>query len=263
MSDNHRRFVISEQDKRHAEPGKNGTGLDLSDRPDETGFCYDGLARRFDLPEIRRSEWQGMIEERKQRGRRIIDWCRRKKYSPMNQQRTNYCWIFAPTHGVEIARMLANEPKIRLSPAWAGSIIKGGRNVGGWGREAIRFLAESGTVPVSRVAATDQSRRNDTRTNRTIAKGYRVTDWMELRPRNLSQMVTTILSGYTVAVGYNWWGHEVLATDLDWIDNDVALIIRNSWGGWGDYGFGVLQGSRMLADDAVACISARPKGAIS
>jgi hypothetical protein len=44
----------------------------------------------------------------------------------------------------------------------------------------------------------------------------------------------------------------VTLTDADWIDNEIAVIIRNSWQGWGDFGFGVLQGSRMLADDLVA-----------
>ena len=65
-------------------------------------------------------------------------------------------------------------------------------------------------------------------------------------------MVSLLLRGIPLAGGFNWWGHEVTLSDADWIDNEIAVIIRNSWQGWGDFGFGVLQGSRMLADDLVA-----------
>jgi hypothetical protein len=43
-----------------------------------------------------------------------------------------------------------------------------------------------------------------------------------------------------------------MAVEVIWLDGTIALRIRNQWEGWGDQNFGILQGSRMLADDFVA-----------
>ena len=263
MSDNHRRFIINDENDRLAIPGSNCTGLDLSGRvADSDGFAYSGVAYEFNPAWlIPRDQWQARIEERKEKQERIIDKVRYAKLPHKDQGRTNYCWVNAPVHALEISRMQANEEPVSLSPAWAGSIIKRGRNVGGWGREAIEFLYNHGTVPSFVCSDNDQSVRHNTAGNRKTASRYRVTDWVECQPRNVEQMVSLLLRDYCGAAGYNWWGHEVAVTDVDWIDGDVATIIRNSWRGWGDFGFGVLQGSRMLADDLVFCLAGRPMGA--
>jgi hypothetical protein len=252
------RYIISDENSRHAIPGSNTTGLDLRERVEDAGgFAYSGTPVR-PFPEellIPRHEWQARIEELKERRARNIDLIRHAKLPHKNQGRTNYCWINAPVHCMEIMRLRQNiDPgnPLELSSSWAGSIIKGGRNVGGWGRQAIAFLAEHGTVPTYVCGNNDQSRRHNTAANRRTALQYRVADGFELRPRNLDQMVSLLLRGIPLAGGYNWWGHEVTLSDADWIDNEIAVIIRNSWQGWGDFGFGILQGSRMLADDLVA-----------
>ena len=265
MSDTHRRYIINDENDRLAIPGSNCTGLDLSGRvADSAGFAYSGFSEKFDPAWlVPRDQWQARIEERKAKQERIIDLVRHEKLPHKDQGRTNYCWINAPVHALELSRRQANEDWVSLSPAWGGSIIKKGRNVGGWGREAIEFLYNSGTVPSSVCGDNDQSVRHNTGGNRKTALRYRVTDWVECQPRNVEQMVSMLLRGYCGAGGYNWWGHEVALTDVDWIDGEPAVIIRNSWRGWGDFGFGVLQGSRMLADDLVFCVAGRPMGAMS
>ena len=61
-----------------------------------------------------------------------------------------------------------------------------------------------------------------------------------------------------MAAGFNWWRHEVTLTDAIWLDGEVCIRLWNSWGKWGDgYGFGILQGSKILADDIVGLYSAR------
>jgi hypothetical protein len=169
-----------------------------------------------------------------------------------DQASTNYCWINAPTHCVEIMRLLHNLPMQILSPASAGARIKNFRNVGGWGEEGLQFIVENGLCPVELWPANAIDRKYDTPANREAAKKFRVTEWWELVPRDMDQLVSVLLMGFPVAVGYNWWGHEVTAIEPVIIDGQICIRIRNSWGmSWGDKGFSILQGKKMFADDAV------------
>lgn len=233
-------------------------GLDLGLRgPGE--FEYGEFATPF--PQellIPRSDWQGMIEEQEQQKTRISDLIRLKKLPYKDQNGTNYCWINAPTHCIEINRLQQNQRPVSLSPASAGAQIKGYRNSGGWGLEGLQFIAKNGLVPSAKWPDNAIDRRYATPENKELALDYRVDEWIECRPRNLDEMISLLLRRYPGAGGYNWWGHEVTNCDAVWLDGTVAVRIRNSWKGWGDFGFGILQGSKMLADDLVFCLNSRP-----
>jgi hypothetical protein len=203
-------------------PGK-GRGLDLSARP--RGRAYEGVAQPFpDELLIPRSDWQAIIQEQEEQESRLIDICDRAGLKVKDQQQTSYCWVNGPTHCTEIVRLLQNQPMVSLSPASAGAQITGYRNEGGWGKTALEFIL---------------SNRDD--------------EWFELEPGNLDQLGSAVLRRIPVAVGYNWWSHEVSAVALKMVDGEPALIIDNSWGqSYGTKGRGVIQGRRMLPDDAVA-----------
>jgi hypothetical protein len=150
-------------------------------------------------------------------------------------------------------RHLQFEQHVVLSPASAGGPIKNFRNVGGWGKEGLEWIVENGLVPVDRWPANAIDRRLYTPENKELAKNYRVTEWWELEPRNLDHLVSCVLRGFPVAVGYTWWRHEVSGVDVVWQEGAVCLQIANSWGtNWGDRGYGLLCGRKMLPDDAVA-----------
>lgn len=234
-------------------PEEHGRGLDLSPRPFE-GYAYAGVAEPFPRELlIPRSEWQARIKERQERKARLRDLCSYAGLRCKDQGQTNYCWINAPAYCLEVVRAIQNQPLVYLSPASAGAQIKGYRNVGGWGKEGLEFIAERGLVPVDRWPANAIDRRYKTDENDRIALDYRTSEWWELEPRNLDQTVSCMLRNIPVAVGYNWWRHEVSAIDPVWVDGEVAIQIRNSWGmAWGEEGYGILQGTRMLPDDAVA-----------
>lgn len=172
-----------------------------------------------------------------------------------DQQQTNYCWINAPTHCVEITRLTQNQPMVILSPASAGAQIKNFKNVGGWGQEGLEWIVEHGLYPVDMWPANANSpsdRKYMTAAGKAAALDYRVTEWWELRPKNMAQLISCLLRRIPVAVGYDWWGHEVTAVDAIWLDGTVAIRIRNSWGmSWGNKGFSVLQGNKMIPADAV------------
>jgi hypothetical protein len=226
-----------------------GRGLDLPEHPD-----YSGVAEPFpDSLLIPRSEWQARIEEREERKATLQTYLDAYGVQVKDQGRTNYCWINAPTYCVEVMRARQGLVHVPLSPASAGAQIKGFRNVGGWGKEGLEFLAANGAVPSQYWPDNAIDRKYATPENKERARWYRPDEWWVLANRDIDQLVSCLLRGIPVAVGYNWWGHEVTAIDPVWLDGEAAIRIANSWGkGWGENGYGILQGRRMLPDDAVA-----------
>lgn len=229
----------------------NGRGLLLEMRGN-ADYAYDGYASPFPKELlIPKSDWQGMIQEQEEQKSRISDTIRLHKLGHKDQGRTNYCWIHAPTHCVEILRVQQNQKHISLSPASVGAKIKNYRNVGGWGKEGLEGIIKWGLVPSSLWPDNAIDPKYDTQANRQEALKYRVDEWIECIPRNVEQMVSMLLRRKPGAGGYNWWSHEVTNCDVVWLDGGPAIRTRNSWANYGDYGFAVLQGSKMLADDLV------------
>lgn len=202
---------------------------------------------------IPRGEWQARIQEMEERKSNISSISIAAGLPCKDQDGIPYCWIFGPTHCAEIVRVIQNQPMVELSAASAGALIKNFRAEGGWGEEGLAWLVEHGQVPTSTWPENKLDRRYATAENKQLALQYRVTEWMELRPRNTDELVSCLLRRIPVAGGYNWWSHEITNCDAVWLDGDVSIRIRNSWSmSWGDKGFSILRGSKMLADDAVA-----------
>lgn len=230
------------------------TGLDLSGRDPEAKYAYGSTAPAAgaDLL-IPTSEWRGRIEEMKQRKSMLSDFIKAAKIKVKNQGQTNFCWANAPCTAVEVARAQQGQKYVELSPASVACKINGFRNEGGWGKNALEYLIRNGAVPSSMWPSNAIDRRFDTTANQSTAKKYRAVEWNELPVRDLGWLGSMLLRRIPVAVGYNWWGHEVLAVDIDWIGGEYVVRILNSWGDdWGDGGFAELQGNKMLPDDAVA-----------
>lgn len=225
---------------------------------DMEGYGYAGSANLFsaDLL-IPRNDIMTIVRETEARGDDARAFIESKKIPYKNQQRTNYCWIFAVVHAMEIQRVRQNLPYVSLSPASGGAKLKGFRNVGGWGREAIDFIGSNGICPSSVWPDTEISREYDTSASWRLAKSYTATDWFYGPPRNKDYLFSALARQMLSPVGYDWWGHEVLAIQNVILDGELCLLIRNSWGGWGDNGFGVLRGSRMIPDDLVMLAGAK------
>lgn len=250
-------LVIGDTTPEHvtAEPAGMSRGLDLSSRPH--GYAYGGVAEPFPadllIPE---SEWQARIKEMEERKSRISDICIQGDLPCKDQNGTSQCWVNAPTHCIEIIRLVQNQEKVILSPSSVGGPVKNFRDPGGWGKEALEYGMAHGWCPVDKWPANAINRQYWTEENKQLALKYRQTEWWELRPRNTAELISCLLRRMPTAVGLNWWSHEVTYCDPVWLDGTVVCRIRNSWGmNWPSAnagGWSILQGSKMLPDDACA-----------
>lgn len=229
------------------EPGL-GRGLEpvTSKRP------YEGLAEPFPLPTIPRSEWADRIEQAEKTKSRLIDLKKWRGFPSLNQQQTSYCWANGVVACLHYMRAAAGLQHVPLSPASVAAPIKNFRNVGGWGSEALKYIIEHGVAPQSDWPANAIDRQYVDKAKESRLN-FKVTEWWELKPRNLDQLISCVLYGIPVAVGYNWWGHEVTAIGAVRLGaDDFGLLIDNSWGtNWGTEGTGILKDSKMLPDEAV------------
>lgn len=217
---------------------------------------YAGSASPFpDELLIPESEWQARIQEMEERKTRNSDLIIQSGLPCKNQQRTNYCWINAPTHAVECLRVLQGESPVILSPASVGAVLKNYKNVGGWGGDALQGLINLGLVPVEFWPANAIDKQYDTPETRKMRENFKVIEWYELKPRNFKQQVSALLRRMLVPVGLNYWGHEVLDVDAAWLDGEAVIRFRNSYGmDWPNQGAGgwsIRRGSKKFADDAV------------
>lgn len=231
-------------------PGEFGRGLELELRGTQG---YAGVAKPFpDELLIPESNFQGMIAERKARKRTFRERMKRAGMKVKNQSNLNYCWVFAPTSAVEGTWINQGQPYIELSPSSVGAVIKNGWNVGGWGLEALQHIADVGVAPDSMWPSLSRDVRLNTPAMQAEKAKFRVVDWYVIQENSRRHLISAILRDLLVPIGLNWWRHEVLACDAEWIDGEACPVILNSWGDWGDEGFGVLQGRRAQADDVVA-----------
>lgn len=233
---------------------KYGRGLNLKLKG---GYC-SGLSAAKPFPSelaVPKNEWKDWIAEMEEKKTRLSDLMNQAGLPCKDQSQTNYCWINAPTHTVEMNRVVQNQPMVILSPASVGGPLTNFRNVGGWGGPAFVGIDKMGLCPVEKWPANAIDRSYWTEENKALALFYRQTEWYELPERDLESLISALLRRVPIAGGYNWWSHEITNYDPVWVNNAIGVRIRNSWSmDWptaGAGGYSILQGSRMLADDAV------------
>lgn len=219
-----------------------------------------------EMPLIEENEWDARIEEQEATKSSLEHLRLRgnagKMVPSLNQGPIGYCWGHSVTHTIMLQRMMANAPYIPLSAFSLCSIIKKGRDEGGWCGLAAEFARTIGVAPQSKWAQGNRRYKElDTPAMRAEMGKFRITeDWVDLsRPvyyQNLTfkQVASCLLMNIPCAVDFNWWGHSVCALRLVRVEaGSYGLKIWNSWAdSWGDRGMGILRGSKALPNGAVA-----------
>lgn len=217
-------------------------------------FCSQQGSAPFDMPIIPRAEWPDRIADMERTKSRLSDLVLQAGIKSKNQASTNFCWINGVVTGVETIRCLAGLPYVPLSSASGACIIKNFRNQGGWGSEALEHLVQYGVCSEALWPNAAIDRKYLTEEAKAEALKYRCTEWYDLQPRNFDQLMTCLFNRIPVAIGLNWWGHEICAMDpVMPTPGKFGTNIRNSWGDdYGQNGFAVLSESKSTPDDACA-----------
>ena len=241
-------FVIDDQTVINSSENRGLIPRDYSRQP--VGFA--GYAAPFSMPLIPREEWKERIEERERKGLTTRQFCESVGLNPLNQSRTNYCWANGPTHCVEIVFARQNGSVVRLSPASIAAPIKGYRNQGGWGAQALEYGVEHGWAPQKMWPANAIDRRYDTPESRAARKHYQADEWWDFQPRNFDQLITALLNDFPCSTAHNWMSHVV--TPLDPIvmrNGEIGIYCANSGYGRDATGHMVLTGNRAVPDETI------------
>jgi hypothetical protein len=219
--------------------------------------CFESFMRAVDFPLIPETEWPDRIRQQEKDKSRMSDIVLDNGIPSLNQAQTNFCWANGPVTAMLGLRAKMNLPYVALSPASVACPINGFVNRGGLGTQAIRQMAKAGVAKAELWPANAIDRRYYTDATKADAMTRQVTDWYDLDPSNLfKETATLVLRNILVPVGYDWWGHEVCAFDLVMVaPGQYGLRIRNSWSDtYGQLGFAILTGRKMIPDDACAPI---------
>lgn len=193
----------------------------------------------------------------------------------LNQNPTNYCWCYAVIHSIMIARELAGEPFIRLSPYSVACIVKNFSNNGGWGGEACEQAVKEGVAdqkywPMETPSMSSSERssanmsairngRQYLQSSRANAALHKVTEFWELKPRNWAEKMACLLIPLPVASGYSWMGHERCSIDACLMSNgDTGCVDLDSYTDDGKLDLKVLSSGRGSPDDAVCPLVITP-----
>lgn len=215
---------------------------------------YAGFAKAFDTPTMSRDEIRERIKEREQKGKILSELLQEKRVPTSDQNGTNFCWCYGVVSALNASRCWRNLPYVEYSRESVAAPIKGYSNRGGWGDQALKYMVEVGIMPQDLWPRYHlRSSQYNTFANLAIAAQHKVKEFWILRDRDFLQMMTALVLDHPVAVGYNWWSHEVCAVDPVIIgSNDLGVRIWNSWGSsYGSGGYAILTESRATADDAV------------
>ena len=215
----------------------------------------------FGITLIPRSEWPVRIAALKAANAGLMSLT--YGIPPYNQDGTYYCWCNAVAQGMTAMACQQGRPLLVFSAASIGGPLTNYRDVGGMGGDAVNFAQKTGAVRVSLWPSNSISSsyaklatiKADYPKNRLTVQ---IAD-LGATGKIFDEVATCVLLGAACPVGFDWWGHEVLATGLQIENGKPYLILRNSWGQFEDNGFFLLPEGRGkntgTPDDAQAILS--------
>lgn len=190
-----------------------------------------GFAKPYTGPVFDRKEIIERLQEREAKKQRVYDVMQQKGVKPLHQGNTNYCWCNSVVDAVQVARALNNSEHIPLSPASVAAPIKNYRNEGGWGIQAVKYIAEHGVAPQSLWPANAINKQYDTAESRAAREPFKIEQagWLDLPPDAWEPLWTLIVIGFPCPMAHMEYSHEVLAIDLGLsAKGTIRTLCRNS-----------------------------------
>ena len=136
-------------------------------------------------------------------------------------------------------RVKSGQPHVTLNPYMIYQTTSGGRDAGSTLSATVSFLRNNGCASAAVWPRSNGWRTTPSQAARQDALKYR--QLKVVRVRNWAEFGTMLLHAYPVYFGYS--GHAIFASRL------IApnrLRYKNSWGAWGDNGYGTLSNSSIM-----------------
>lgn len=251
-------------------------GIPIIDDDTPTDFLFDDakfgrghdpdqyVPEMFESPDkmelIPESEYDARIAEQEREESSLEHLYLRAGWKNLDQQTDGFCWAYSTGHCAMLLRTRNNQPHVRLNPHAVASIIKNGRNEGGWCGLSGKFLRENGipTEEFWRPGSRDLSQ--NTPAMRANAALHKVAeDWYDLAKPVHGQVLTerqadtSVLNNNPCAIDLMWWAHSVCYLRKVKIeDGSYGRLILNSWKDWGRRGLAILRGSKAIPDGAIS-----------
>lgn len=236
---------------------------------DPAQYVPDMMAAPLNMKTYARSEWDGLYDAGEQKQDTLEHLYLADGWENLDQDGQGFCWCYSSGHAVMLRRMAMHLPHVRLNPHAVASLIKGGRDEGGWcGLSLPKYrdgCPEEGDGPLQwpkQKYGTTLNKRWDNPDFKAAAARVRVTDdWYDLGKPAYSQMLkdeqlaTCLFNNQPSPVDYDEWSHSICA--VRWVrvsTGNWAPLILNSWKGWGRRGLAVIQSS-WHHDGAVSVVS--------
>jgi hypothetical protein len=232
----------------------NGFGTGYVKR-DYASFPLGGLKFAKAAPVIKELTDAEIIEAAKEKTARktwLTDHFDRLKIPVKNQSASSYCWVHGATRSCESCYVMSGGVPFVLAAFDVGAIIKGGRNQGGSGIEAIETIAKIGICVESLHKPMDFSSRR-TPEQEANAALHKIEAYDDKDTGAHRLIASYVIANIGVTVGIPAWGHEVCITFIAIEGSDWFFGFDNSWSpSYGQNGRGVLHGAMSRFDEAGA-----------
>jgi len=193
--------------------------------PRRTGFGkLKGVPAFRDVIEvIPRSEWPELLKTH-----RGLDWAVKSVY---DQDAVGSCASESSNQGVSVTRVMAGMEWVEFNPWFTYHTVSGGVDAGSTLDDNVEFLVQYGACPESAWPRSKGWKPKPSDAAYEAASKFKLLEVFDVD--SVEEAGTALLKGFAVYYGSN--GHAKLFTRM--LDVSTGWYI-NSWGNWGDKGFG-------------------------
>ncbi len=192
-------------------------------RVSQFGELCEPFASAIDV--IPRDKWAGLIGKVNLRPQvKVV----------LDQDGVGSCATEATVGAAMIARAAAGQPHVLLNPWSIYRVTSGGRDGGSNIDSNLAFARDTGILPEAYWPRSKGWRATPPDGWEQVAAKNKIKEFYDLR--NEEELGTASLLGFSIVFG--WQGHSCVITSL--LSPTMAAYL-NSWGDWGDQGFGKIK----------------------